>query len=279
MAAQTRLTHTEARALITLAFTTVFGRAPSAFEAMFLQSIGWLETNYGSSWKGVGVGSWNMGAIQRGGWSGSFFEYTDTHPNADGTSTPYKIGFRKYATAQAGFEDLCKVVYLVNPQRKRALVAAAAGDVQAFSAALHAYPCYYEGFGATDAIRIANHAKAVTSAIWQQCSEIGDPLPSSIASAQPALNHAQAGAAISAADHEFEAVVPALLLGARGPAVGVWQAIVGAKVDDDFGGETQTKTRTWQLAHHLPPTGVVQEPDLIVAGLMPAHTPTESTGT
>ncbi len=43
---------------------------------------------------------------------------------------------------------------------------------------------------------------------------------------------------------------------------------MGAKVDDDFGGETQTKTRTWQLAHKLPPTGVVQEADLIAAGLL-----------
>lgn len=277
MPAPPRLTHTEARALVTLAFTSIFGRAPSAFEAMFLQAIAWLETNYGSGWKGVGIGSWNMGAIQKGGWSGSFFEYTDTHPNPDGTSTPYKIGFRKYPSAQAGFEDLCKVVYLVNVQRKRALVAAAAGDVHAFSTALHNYPCYYEGFGATDAIRIANHAKAVTNAIKLQCAEIGDPLPPSIAGTQPGLNHAQAGAAINAAEAEFAPVVPALLLGAKGPAVGVWQAIVGAKVDDDFGGETQTKTRTWQLAHKLPPTGVVQEADLIAAGLMPAPTPDQST--
>ncbi len=269
MATQRRLSHTEARALVTLAFATVFGRAPSAFEAMFLQAIAWLETNYGSSWKGAGTDSWNMGAIQRGGWSGSFFEYTDTHPNADGTSTPYKIGFRKYASAQAGFEDLCRVVYLVNPQRKLALVAAARGDVLAFSTALHKYPCYYEGFGATDAIRIANHAKAVTSAIKQQCAEIGDPLPPSIAGAQPPLDVVQAGSAVQAADREFAPVVPALLLGAVGPAVGVWQAIVGAAVDDHFCGETQSKTRTWQLAHNLPPTGVVQEADLIAAGLAP----------
>ena len=138
----------------------------------------------------------------------------------------------------------------------------------AFSTALHQYPCYYEGFGATDAIRISHHAAAVTNAIKLQCSEIGDPLPPSIAGAQPPLDRAAAEQAISAADAEFEPVVPALLLGAQGPAVGVWQAIVGAKVDDDFGGDTQTKTRTWQLAHGLPATGVVQEADLIAAGLM-----------
>jgi hypothetical protein len=254
-----RLTHTEARALVSLAFTSVFGRAPSAFEAMFLQAIAWLETNYGSGWKGVGVGSWNMGAIQRGGWTGSFFEYTDTHPMPDGSSKPYKIGFRKYTSAQAGFEDLCKVVYAVNPRRREALAAAAKGDVLGFSTALHKYPCYYEGFGATDAIRIANHAKAVTNAIRLQCAEIGDPLPTSVAVVGGILL-----AALPAP------VVPALLLGAKGPAVGVWQAVVGAKVDNDFGPATAVATRAWQAAHKLPQTGMVQEADLREAGLMGA---------
>jgi hypothetical protein len=248
-----RFTHTEARALVVAAFTSVFSRAPSAFEAVFLQAIAWLETAYGSGWKGVGVGSFNMGAIQKGGWSGAVFEYTDTHPNKDGTSTPYKIGFRKYTTAQAGFEDLCKVVYVVFEPRRVALAAAGRGDVLAFSTALHKYPCYYEGFGATDAIRIANHAKAVTSAIKLQRTEIGDPLPPSIGGPLTPI---------------LPDVVPALLLGAKGPAVGVWQAIVGAKVDDDFGMATQVATRAWQITHKLPATGVVQEADLKEAGLL-----------
>jgi hypothetical protein len=254
-----RLSHTEARALVSLAFSQVFGRAPSAFEAMFLQAIAWFETNYGAGWKGVGVGSFNMGAIQKGGWNGPVFEYTDTHPNKDGTSSSYRIGFRKYSTAVDGFVDLCKVVYVVNTQRRKALAAAAAGDVLGFSTALHNYPCYYEGFGATDAIRIANHAKAVTNAIRLQCAEIGDPLPPSVA--------VVGGPAVVLP----APVVPALLLGCKGPAVGVWQAIVGAKVDDDFGPATAVATRGWQKVHGLPQTGVVQEADLREAGLLPAE--------
>jgi hypothetical protein len=254
----TRFTHTEARALVAAAFTSVMSRAPSAFEAMFLQAVAWLETQYGSGWSGVGIGSFNMGAIQQGGWSGAVFTYTDTHPNADGTSTPYKIGFRKYSTAQAGFEDLCKVVYVANAQRKAALVAAGLGDVLAFSTALHKYPCYYEGFGATDAARIANHAKAVTGAIKLQCAEIGDPLPPSIAH----------GYATQASPAPLAPVTPALLIGCVGPAVGAWQAVIGAPVDDNFGPATQAKTRTWQVSKGLPPTGVVQEMDLKAAGLL-----------
>jgi putative peptidoglycan binding protein len=245
-----RFTHTEARAFVTLAFTFVFGRAPTAFEAMFLQAIGWLETNYGSSWQGVGVGSFNMGAIQQGGWSGAVFTYTDTHPNADGTSTPYKIGFRKYSSAVDGFVDLCKVVYVVFSTRKEALAAAGRGDILAFSTALHKYPCYYEGFGATDAARIANHAKAVTNAIRLQCAEIGDPLPPLVVPTGP-----------------LPTVVPALLLGAKGPSVSAWQAIVGVAQDGDFGALTQSATRAWQTKHGLPPNGVVQEADLVAAGL------------
>ncbi len=245
------LSHKDMRALVETAFLNQFGRQPTRPEAQCLQAIGWLETNYAASWKGPGIGSWNFGAIQRGAWQGSFFEYTDTHPNADGTSTPYKIGFRKYPDAVSGVADLCKVVYMAFDTRRQALAAAGKGDTLGFSTWLHRYPCYYEGFGATDAERIAHHHNAVLNAIKLQCAALGEPMPET---------------------EPLPVIAPALLIGAKGPAVEAWQKIIGVKVDGDFGGATQVATRAWQHTHKLPETGVVTMGDLIAAGLAPVPT-------
>jgi len=52
-----------------------------------------------------------MGAIQAGsGWTGATFEYVDTHPNADGTSTKYAARFRAYPTQLDGWADLARVM-------------------------------------------------------------------------------------------------------------------------------------------------------------------------
>jgi peptidoglycan hydrolase-like protein with peptidoglycan-binding domain len=243
-----KLSHTDMRALVATAFAAQVGRQGTLPELQCLQSIGWLETNYASSWHGPGVDSWNFGAIQRGGWSGSFFEYTDTHPNPDGTSTPYKIGFRKYPDAVSGVADLCKVVYMAFDRLHRVLPAASRGDLLAFSTELHRAPCYYEGFGATDAERIAHHCAAVTSAIRLQCAELGEPMPN-----EPVL----------------PVIAPALFIGCKGPAVAAWQAIVGVGTDGDFGGATQIATRAWQGKHKLPQSGVVTMTELVIAGLAP----------
>ncbi len=243
------LSHKDARQLAAAAFAEQFQREGTTSELQCLQAIAWLETNYGSSWKGAGVGSFNMGAIQQGGWTGAVFTYTDTHPNKDGTSTQYKIGFRKYPNAVAGFQDLCKVVYAVFEPRRAALVAAGKGDVLGFSTALHTRPVYYEGFGATDSERVAHHYNAVLNAIRLQCDALGETMPE----LEP-----------------LPVIEPALLIGAKGPAVEVWQRVVGAKADGIFGGATQVATRGWQHTHFLPETGVVTMPDLIAAGLAPA---------
>lgn len=239
--------HAEARKYVTLAFADVIGREGSLSELQCLQAIGWLETNYGAAWHGPGVGSNNMGAIQTGaGWHGAIFAYTDTHPNKDGTSTPYQIGFRKYGTATAGFDDLCRVVYTALDRATRVLPAAGACDLLAFSTELHRAPCYYEGFGATDADRIEHHHAAVVNAIKLQCAELGEAFPDPTA---------------------LPRVEPTLLLGARGPAVRAWQHVIGATEDGEFGPQTQLKTRGWQFTHQLPPSGIVTSAELIVAGL------------
>ncbi len=240
------LSHVDARQIVAAAFHEQFRREGNTSELQCLQAIAWLETNYGASWKGVGVGSFNMGAIQQGGWTGAVFTYTDTHPMPDGTSKPYQIGFRKYPTAVAGFQDLCKVVFCAFDRGKRVLPAASRGDLLEFSTELHKYPCYYEGFGATDAERIARHHSAVLNAIRLQCVALREPMPEQT---------------------PLPVVDPAMFLGCHGVEVQVWQRVVGVKDDGDFGGLTQVATRAWQTAHGLPASGIVCLPELQAAGL------------
>lgn len=249
------LSHRDMREITAAAFNQQFGREGSLNEVRFAQAICGLETSYASTWKPPGNGSWNFGAIQKGGWTGEVFTYTDTHPNKDGTSTPYSISFRKYKAPFEGVLDVIRVVYCAFAIRKQALAAAQRGDVLAFSTALHTQPVYYEGFGATDTERIAHHHNAVLGQLQAQAKALGEPMPE----AEP-----------------LPVIAPALFIGCKGIAVEAWQRIVGTKVDGDFGGATQTATRAWQHTHKLPETGVVTMTDLVLAGLAPAPTERDS---
>jgi len=69
-------------------------------------------------------------------------------------------------------------------------------------------------------------------------------------------------------------IAPALLAGAQGEAVNVWQHAIGVPQTGDFDDSTVEATKAWQRGHGLPVTGVVCEADLIAAGLAP--TPPET---
>lgn len=156
-------THAEARELAKAALVRRFGTATPG-EIKALAGIGWLETNYGTGWKGEGSGSNNIGAIHADrSWSGDVFLSTDTKPNADGTSTSYVTRFRKYPTAVEGWADFAGVAM---EQNGRSIVRerARANDWSGVSTALYKTG-YYEGFGSTDAERISNHRNALERAI------------------------------------------------------------------------------------------------------------------
>lgn len=155
--------HIQARQYAAQSLGAVFGGAAPG-EVAAEAGVACLETSYGDGWKGAGKGSFNQGAIQCGsGWKGDRFYYVDTHPNADGTSTPYRVDFRKYPTMLDGWVDLCKVVF-VNRGRSIVRTAAQALDWLGVSRGLHKTG-YYEGFGKTVEDRIANHNRALVRAI------------------------------------------------------------------------------------------------------------------
>jgi hypothetical protein len=223
-------THTEARLFSKEALTVRFDREPFSGEVKALAGVACLETQYGDGWKGAGKGSFNMGAVQCGSsWTGARFSYVDTHPNADGTSTPYRVDFRKYPTVEAGWIDLASVVY-VNRGRQCVREAAQFGDFRRVSQMLHVTG-YYEGFGATESDRINNHYRALSRAI-------------------------------AAADNASAPVVPVNAIpetvrrGSRGEAVKLLQSELRLAADGMFGPITEAYLRRYQSDHGLLPDGV-----------------------
>lgn len=247
--------HRAARPWYEAGFRERFQREPTLTEVQGVQGIGWLETRQGTGWKGAGVGSNNLGAIQSGKppcAPATSFLYQDSSPNPDGSSTGYFICFRKYATVQLGASDLVRVGYKNRPS---VLAAATLGDFYGMSAALRA-TSYYEGFGATIAARIANHYKALSSAIAAAAAAIGEPY-----SAQPLP-------APEPWQDEYLPDNPMILRGSYGPYVGVWQGVVlnpwlesqgdsALAVDRAFGPITHSGTRLFQRAHSLKVDGIV----------------------
>ena len=143
---------------------------PTDGEVAVLFAVSLAETGFGYYWKGAGVGSFNQGAIQCGPWSGDKFYYTDTHPNDDGTSTPYRACFRKYPTEQAGWDNLVDVLY--TGKRTGVHDAAVRNDWTAVSTEMYR-TVYYQGYGKTPADRIANHKRAMARGINRALAVLG----------------------------------------------------------------------------------------------------------
>jgi hypothetical protein len=172
------MNHADARTYTNRGFKLTFGREPTLPESQIAQGVGWLETQYGQGWKGAGVGSNNMGAIQSGKppcTPGKSFLYTDTNPTSSGASIPYSICFKWYPDAAAGFGDLIRVAYKING-RQTVLDAAHAGDIYGASEALY-LTNYYKGFGPTREVRIAHHYRALRSAVNRRAAALGEKMP------------------------------------------------------------------------------------------------------
>ena len=222
--------HADARSYAIQALLNRFNESPKTGEVKALAGIACLETRYGDGWKGAGAGSHNMGAEQCGStWKGDRFVYVDTHPNADGTSKPYRACFRKYASPQAGWFALVDIVY-VNRGRTRVREAARAENWRGVSQGLYTTG-YYEGFGKTAAERVTNHLRALTKAI-------------------------------AAADNAVAPVIPVATLpttvrrGDRGEAVKLLQRELQLAADGLFGAITEAALRVYQHDHGLLMDGV-----------------------
>ncbi len=238
------------RQLLSEAFRRRFGREGTLSELQCVQAVAWLETSYGRGWKPPGNGSWNFGAMQATrAWGGATFMYTDTHPNTDGTSTPYSVAFRKYPTAIAGAEDLVRIVYQsIGTDRKlrsdTVLPAATSGNTLAFSTAMRSSG-YYEGFGATIGERIGHHHDAVVNAIRKMAKALGEPLPKDIAAMPIQRPTIKLGSLNRAVTRELQELLNRS--GTTPPLV----------PDGGFGAKTDAAVRMFQRSHALKVDGEV----------------------
>lgn len=212
-----------------------------------VHGVGFLESRYGTGWTGAGRGSRNWGAIQSGRppcAPETSFEYRDSSPNPDGTSTPYRICFRRYRTEEEAAVDLVRVMYIRRPS---VLEAAKRADYYGVSSELHATR-YYEGFGRTVAERIRRHHVALMVGINGARIALGDPDYEVPTPREPEPWKLE--------DDVLEDN-PLIMRGSRGSLVRDWQRICNLRdhperlvVDGAFGPATDRVTRMWQT-HYL----------------------------
>lgn len=220
------ISHAKARTYALAGFRQRLGE-PKGPQVQILQCVALHESSYGAGWRGAGKGSWNMGAIQAGrppcNTAGAF-EYTDTHPTKGGGLIPYRICFRKYQDAAAGFAGLAATLYARRPS---VLEAASAVHFDIFYKVASAMwrTGYYEGFGATKAIRISNYAIALKHAGAAIARALDEPMPNG----EPAPRRT-------------------LRVGAHGDDVKVVQAALGITVDGLFGPITKSAVAHFQSA-------------------------------
>jgi len=201
-----------------------------------LAGVGSLETQYGAGWLGAGRGSNNMGAIQAGpDWPGDTFEYVDTHPNPDGTSTQYRARFRVYPTPLDGWVDLARV--MLTGMRADVAVVARNGDTYSVSELMRKTR-YYEGFGPTQHDRIRNHFLALRRATLTADFACGLTVP------RLQLEGAPVG------------LPDTVHFGDRGESVRTLQRELQIAADGIFGRITKRELLDYQIEHGLTPDGI-----------------------
>lgn len=238
------LSHSEAYEHGSRGYAKIYGHDPSANEGLVICGVSWIESRYGSAWN-IDVETWNMGAIQSSAPPcdpATEFLYTDTRPNDDGTSTPYRYCFKRYSTPADGFADFVRVLFKIR-NRETVRHAAELGDWYGVSAALYD-TVYYQGFGPTREARIENHHRALLSSMARIAASLG-----------------------------IEGPPRTLRLGMDGDDVAEMQRVVGANDDGLFGPETLRAVKAWQEAHGLEPDGIWGPKSRAVAGDAPTDRP------
>lgn len=227
------LNHQAIRWQVREGFKRKFGREATLQEAQLLHAVGMLETSCGTGWKGVGSGSFNMGAITAGpAWKGKTFEYRDSYPDERGVDHWYTTKFRKYDNAVDGWADLANIMY---EDRPSVFKAATAGDAYGVSAALFETK-YYAGRGKTVKERIAGHHAALLRALITICRSLDEDLPSGEELPRKTLRR-----------------------GNTGEEVKVVQRWLGLVVDGIFGPVMERAVEDFQTELGLTPDGIIGE--------------------
>lgn len=195
-AASNAALHEFGRNALAAAFPIVTGRSATLAELQIFGATALLESAYGT---GAFVNRQtgekiretnNWGAVQCKSLPpcpSGCFEATDTSPfkrTAENPDGAYQACFVHPATPAEGATVFVKEV---TTRRPLSWAAAQAGDIDAFSDAMHREH-YYEGFGATVAERIDNHAKAVERGVRVIASALGEPVAAQRGGAEPSIS-------------------------------------------------------------------------------------------
>lgn len=169
--------HTWGRSVLEAAWPLVHpGSSPTTAELQIAGAVADLETSYGKGWKGPGAGSNNWGAIictnkLKAGEDGCL---PGCFPNLDSSpGNPLEMRcFREYPSPEEGASHLIKLITVKRPLSHEAM---RAGDIDAFSANMHATH-YYEGTSLDPAVNIDRHATAVWIRVQAIAAALGEPL-------------------------------------------------------------------------------------------------------
>jgi hypothetical protein len=155
------MNQSDANTIVRQAWAAVFGVPASDSEAAYTQAVAWFENQYGRAGQFgplAAAGQFNWGSLHAAG----------TPPNCPAGSAPGsdvgKVCFRVFPTDVAAAGAFVREL-AQNPKYNRAKVRAAmAGSPEDVAQAMFDTH-YYQGAGATDAIKVQNYANGIRSAL------------------------------------------------------------------------------------------------------------------
>lgn len=229
-------------------------RDPSVtFEtACYLLALVWNETGGGAS-----MNNYNWGNIA-GEYHGNFFrpswyanENSPLHAQMLAGKVPSK--FRSYTSATEGLQDYVAVLYKQFPS---VVKAAATGDAFTFASAVYKSR-YCPDDGCRPEKMSASYASLARKVSTQPViaslpkdravSSNLEPVEGSSSGSPPS---APLGSGSSSGKIDGKDNLPELRRGNRGPAVALWQALLGiVPVDGKFGTVTERETLSYQKSH------------------------------
>lgn len=235
-----------------------FDGAATYAEACYLLGLAWNETGAGKLMQ-----NFNWGNIS-GEFNGNFFRppwYVLTETSSTRMKELHALmvqgkvpsKFRAYSSHAEGLEDFLRQLFRTFPTITRAAIL---GDSYAFADAIYSskycpddgcrpekmsasYAALARQMGREPAIAVLPKAKPGTSA--------QGPTAGSSSASQPSASSVSGSwyAGLGGGDD-----LPVLRRGSKGPAVALWQALIGVQlVDGDFGSHTEADTIAYQRAH------------------------------
>lgn len=240
----------------------------SPIERLAVRLVAKHETQYGAGWDARhsppraerGAGSWNMGAdTTTSSTPGTFFVHGDSRFDREtGKVIPYETKFTKYATPQAGFRGLARVLLFKDGQRRANIARALElGSLLEFATAMRMNRYFLGVKPLAEAIedyrkgleRRYLEIKAATAEDFFDAPKAADPGSREVSGSGQASESSQS---LPRFLRQLSSSLPVLRRGARGDLVGVMQfELGGLEPDEHFGPVTEARLIAFQREHGI----------------------------